>query len=311
MKTRVFSLFGIVIMLLFVSFPISSLADGKYPVRIPEQNIIATPIDKNTLQIIQIVNFINSGEKNEEQLPIYLPKGYSEFEVRSGLEKMDMEVTEKGVVDKSGLSPGEEKQIVLSYTMPVNQKKSQWMIETAYVTESFQVIIQPGILSFEASDLVTQSDLFEMNNQEFRRFTRVDLHPGTPWTLRFTLIGQPAVNNEAVGGKDSHPPNFTEDGYKIIGQEGIGYGKAAVTIAIILIAISITLIGLKRDYEKSIPKSSSDSRTWLHKEKEILLQEIVQLEKDYKSSLISDTTYKATYKELRDKLKHVSAELLR
>jgi hypothetical protein len=309
MKSKIVSLLIVIIILPFVSAPNKSLADGKYPVRITEQNIITSPIDQNTLQLIQIVNVKNSGNEKEEQLPIYLPEGYSELQVRSGLEEKDMKVIEKGIVDVTGLDPGKEKQIVVSYTMPLTQSKSQWAIETSYVAESFQVIIQPGILSFEASDLVTQSDLFEMNNQEFRRFTRVDLHPDTPWTLTFSFIGQSSANNETRREEDSSPSNYTEDGYKVIGKEGFGYGKAAITIIIIVVAISMTLIGLKRDYQKSINKSVRPTRTWLQTEKEILLQEMVQLEKDYQSELISDKTYKETYNDIREKMKRVIAEL--
>ncbi|MCM3164095.1 MULTISPECIES: hypothetical protein [Bacillaceae] len=309
MKSKIISLLIVIIMLPLVLVPNKGSADGKYPVRITEQNIVASPIDQNTLQLIQIVNFKNSGNKKEEQLPIYLPEGYSELQVRSGLEEKDMKVIDKGVVDVTGLDPGKEKQIVLSYIMPLTQRKSQWAIETSYVTESFQVIIQPGILSFEASNLVTQSDLFEMNNQEFRRFTRVDLHPDTPWTLTFNFIGQSSANNETSKVEDSSPSNYTEDGYKIIGKEGIGYGKAAITIAIIVIALCMTLIGLKRDYQKSINKSVRPTRTWLQTEKEILLQEMVQLEKDYQSKLISEKTYKETYNDIREKMIRVIAEL--
>lgn len=310
MKSKIISLLIVIIMLPLLLVPNKGSADGKYPVRITEQNIVASPIDQNTLQLIQIVNFKNSGNKKEEQLPIYLPEGYSELQVRSGLEEKDMEVIDKGIVDVTGLDPGKEKQIVLSYIMPLTQSKSQWAIETSYVTESFQVIIQPGILSFEASNLVTQSDLFEMNNQEFRRFTRVDLHPDTPWTLTFSFIGQSSANNVTSNKvEDSSPSNYTEDGYKIIGKEGIGYGKAAITIAIIVIALSMTLIGLKRDYQKSINKSVRPTRTWLQTEKKILLQEMVQLEKDYQSKLVSDKTYKETYNDIREKMIRVIAEL--
>ncbi|MFD2216531.1 hypothetical protein [Metabacillus endolithicus] len=309
MKSKIISLLIVIIMLPLALVPNKGSADGKYPVRITEQNIVASPIDQNTLQLIQIVNFKNSGNRKEEQLPIYLPEGYSELQVRSGLEEKDMKVIDKGIIDVTGLDPGKEKQIVLSYTMPLTQSESQWAIETSYVTESFQVIIQPGILSFEASNLVTQSDLFEMNDQEFRRFTRVDLHPDTPWTLTFSFIGQSSANNETSKVEDSSPSNYTEDGYKIIGKEGIGYGKAAITIAIIVIALSMTLIGLKRDYQKSINKSVRPTRTWLQTEKEILLQEMVQLEKDYQSKLVSDKTYKETYNDIREKMIRVIAEL--
>jgi hypothetical protein len=55
----------------------------------------------------------------------------------------DMELTEKGIVDKTGLNPGEEKQILLTYQMPMNEKVSQWAIEQSFLTEKIQVVIQP------------------------------------------------------------------------------------------------------------------------------------------------------------------------
>ncbi|MDF0727702.1 hypothetical protein PY093_13555 [Cytobacillus sp. S13-E01] len=309
MRNKIIPLLIVAIMIPLIFNPRIMLADGKYPVRITEQNIIATPIDLNTIQLVQIVNFKNSGDQKEEVLPIYLPEGYKDLQVRSGLEEKDMQVTEKGIVDVTGLEPGKEKQIIVTYTMPLIQSNSQWYIEVAYVAETFQVIIQPGILSFDASYLVTQSDLFEMNNQEFRRFKRVDFHPDTPWPLLFKFIGQTSENDDSNKVVNSSSAKYTEDGYKVIGREGIGYDKAVITMLLIVFALTITLIGLKRDYQKSLGKNIKPKRSWLQAEKEIVLQDLVQLEKDFQSNLISEKTYQESYENIRDKLKRIIVEI--
>ncbi|WP_170007195.1 hypothetical protein [Bacillus fonticola] len=309
MKSKVFIILSLMLMLPFLLSPDKTFADGKYPVRIIDQSIIATPISENTIQLVQIMTFNNSGENKEEQLPIYLPEGYSDLQLQSGLEETNMQVTEKGIVDTTGLDAGKEKRIIITYNMPLIENISQWSLETAYVVEMNQIIIQPGVFSFQANNLITQSDLFEMNGQEFRRFTRADLHPDTPWTLGFTYIGGTSGQENSNPVAESSPSGFTEDGYKILGDHGEGYGKAIITILIIIVALTMTLIGLKRDNQQSNNNHVKPKRTWLKTEKELLLKDMVQLEKDYQSRIISEKTYTESYADIKEKIKRIIAEL--
>lgn len=294
-----------------VIHPDKAFADGKYPVRITDQKMVVYPVDDTTVQVVQSMVFKNSGNQKEEQLPIYLPENYADFQLGDGLTEEDMKKTSKGITDITGLDGDEEKQLVVFYKMPMFKNSSQWAIEQSYVTEQIEVIIQPGVLSFSASGLITQSDLFEMNDQEFRRFTRLDVHPNEPWTLSFRSLNTPTQtpsqdgeqsNSSEVGSK------YTEDGLKVIGGNGFGYGKAVFTIVIIIIALAAALIGLKRDLLKTTGDHRKIKRSWLVNEKEMLLEEIVQLEKDYRSNLITGGTYKTTKEEIHEHLVRITME---
>ncbi|MDC3414550.1 hypothetical protein NC797_14795 [Aquibacillus sp. 3ASR75-11] len=305
-KQITYSLMLIMIFTLFFQ-PMEALADGKYPVRITNQTMVVFPVDETTIQVVQSVSFNNRGDQTEQELPIYLPEDYADLSLSDGLTEENMEKTDKGIVDVTGLKGGEEKKIVVSYKMPMFNGTSQWNLEQSYVTESLQVVIQPGVLSFNASNLVTQSELFEMNDQEFRRFTRVDAHPDVPWNLSFRLLNaapqEDQIRSEEPGAKR------TEDGIKIIGGEGFGYGKATVTVIIIIIALTAALIGLKRDLQKTTGRKIKINRSWLLEENEVLLQEILQLEKDYQAGLLTEQTYKKTKEQLRAKLIRIKTEL--
>lgn len=312
-RSKVTTLFIILTAFIFL-LPLYSQAAVKEPVRIVAENLIVVPTDSNTVQVMNIIQFINDGDTDESQLSIYLPTDYSNLTVRGGFSEENMEVTDKGIVDTTGLAAGEEKQVLLSYQLPLEDKALQFTVEQAYVTENIQVIIQPGILSFDASNLVTQSDLFELDGKEFRRFTRLNLHPGEPWPLAFRLVANPEaeagtaesavpVEEESVGRQ-----KVTEDGFPIIGREGIGYGKAAVTILIIIVAFSAALIGLRRDMQRTIGKKEAKNTTWLITEKEALLQERLQLEEDYRAQLIGQRTYETANGKLRDRLIQLTTE---
>lgn len=281
--------------------------------------MIVYPSDVNTVNIVQSMDFKNTGTEKETELPIYLPEGYSNLELRGGLAEADMEKTENGIVDTSGLDAGEGKLIIVSYQMPMEQNVSQWTITQSYVTEDVQVMIQPGILSFQATDLVTQSQLIEIDGQEYRRFTRLDLHPDVPWTLSFRLIdtvegnesettpSKPSAGSAVI---DPSGEKFTEDGIPIIGAEHERvFFKTAFTFGTIAVALSAALIGLRRDRQSTIVDVKKRSRPWLHTQKEQLLKQMFDLEKDYHNELISEQTYESVRAKIRSQIIKITAEL--
>lgn len=299
---RIILLFTSVILMLVLFVPVVQ-ADGNYPVRITEQSVVVFPASENTLQAVHIVTFKNNGTEKEILLPLYLPKGFSQLELVEGLEQSGTQVNENGIVDTEGLDAGTEKNIVVSYLVPMSNGKSIWALEQSYVTERFEVVIPAGVLSFEAMNLLPQSELFEMNERQYRRFTRLDIYPDEPWTLSFRILGSQS-QTEDINGK------YTSDGKKIYGHKhGAGYTKAIVTLIIVFVALAVAWIGLKRDY-LTVPhrKKNGQDRLWLRSERTLLLQQIGQLEKDYQSQLISQETYSNTRKEIRNKLVRIALE---
>lgn len=296
--------------------PSSVFADGKYPVRISEQSIVVYPVDRNTVEVMHIIVYRNGGKNPENVLPIYLPEGYENLTVRGVTGEQNKKMTEKGFNDLSGLEAGKEKRIVLSYQMPMRERLASWKVEQAYVSEKINVIIEPGIMSLEANDLLTQSDLFEMNGKEFRRFIRMDLHPDTPWPVTFRLIADEAANgdtsssgniDEQSGGSENE--GFTSDGYKIIGGEGIGYLKASITVIIIITAFTASIVGLKRDLQKTTGQRENLQYKWLMNEKERLLKEIKVLTEDCKKGLIGEESYELEMKGYRERLLELNKEI--
>lgn len=299
--------------LFFSSVPVT-LADGKYPVRITEQSIIVFPVDEQTMQAVQIVKFQNNGTEKEAELPLYLPEGYRELEVTEGIAPDALKEVGKGIVDTTGLEPGKEKQMIVTYLMPMEKDASRWIIEQSYVTESFQVVVPAGVLSFEAGNLVTQSELFEMNGREFRKFTRVDVHPSEPWVLSFRLLKSGAPKEETAGQEAAATEErVTSDGKRIFGHEhGAGYTKAVVTLIIVFLALTIALVGLRRDHRlQKYSNSEKPERPWLMTEKATILHQIGQLEQDNNSQLLSLETYESSRQQLRDRLIRIALEMRR
>ncbi|MDC3418153.1 hypothetical protein [Aquibacillus salsiterrae] len=295
--------------LLLLAFPINMLAEGNESVRIVDQTMVVFPVDETTVQIVQSMSIENTGDETEEQLSIFLPENYADLSLGDGLSKDNTTMTDKGLIETTGLPSGETKQLVVTYKMPMFDGESRWEIEQAYVTDQIQVVIQPGILSFNASNLVTQSDLFEMNGREFRRFTRLNLHPGEKWPLMFQKLKPSSQEQEQATPTIDPDAKYTEDGLKVIGGEGFGYGKASVTIILIIVAFSAALVGLKRDLLRTTGNHRKVKRTWLVDEKAMLLEEIVQLEKDYRSKLLTDSTYEKTREKIREQLVRIQMEL--
>ncbi|GAB7388542.1 hypothetical protein BSNK01_23800 [Bacillaceae bacterium] len=314
-KRRLLSTVLFFFVLYFSVFP-SAQADGKYPVRIVQQNLIVYPAEESVLQVIHTITYKNNGTAKEKELPIYLPDGYEKLQLNEGLKLERIKTTERGIVDTNGLEPGEEKRVILSYVMPINNRVREWEIEQPYVTETLNVVIPEKILSFQAPYLLTQSERVEMNGREFRRFTRVDLHPDKPWPVFFrTMQIQPESPDEkgkGQAGANEGDEGYTADGKRILGhQHGAGYGKAATTLLIIILAFTSVLRGLRNERPVEDRHTAWLERPWLFTEKENILQQIAQLEKDYRTQLISEETYVQTKKQLREQLVRIALELRR
>lgn len=301
---------GILFLMIFSNSPLKVFADSRYPVRIVQQSNIIYPLDENTVSVVQIMIFENQGESKEEELSIFIPDGYSNLQLRGGIISENMDVTDQGIIDTSGLEAGKQKQVTISYDMPMKKEIAKWSIQTSLVVERMQIVIQPGVLSVSASDFIPQSDLFEMNGQEFRRFTKLDLHPDKIWPVSFKLITKenskdlsPVPSNKITKDK------VNKDGLKIIGQEGIGYGKVAVTVLVIIIAFSTALVGLKRDMEKTVRRKKLVNSTWLINERKSLLKEMAQLETDANAKLISNEIYEETKNKIRNRLIKITTEI--
>jgi hypothetical protein len=88
-----------------------------------------------------------------------------------------------------------------------------------------------------------------------------------------------------------------------------GMGKQFITLVVTLVALTVALVGLKRDRSSGSRKSQRIERPWLASEKETLLKQIGQLDKYYTSQIISEETYVSTKIQLRDKLVRISLEL--
>jgi len=316
MKVKL-GLFLLVVMLsVYFSYGSSVLADGNDPVRITDQSMVVFPIDGEHVQVVQIMTFKNNGSAKEKELSIYLPASYSKLEIQQGLAQKDIKTAEKGITDTTGLDPGKEKKVVISYFMPLKNNTSQWSIEQSYATDLIEVIIPVGAMSFEATGLTTQSQLLQMNGQDLRQFTRLDVHPGNPWTLSFRVLdtasaqgsAQPKqpVSTPANTGSEKH---YTSDGKKIYGHvHGAGISKAIFTLIVIFLALAIAVVGLRR--ERFTRKRNRDTdRPWLLSEKSALFQQIGQLERDYTSQLISQGIYHSARKQIREQLIRIAKEL--
>jgi len=316
MKVKLGLFLWIAMLSVYFSHGSTVLADGNDPVRITDQSMVVFPVDSEHVQVVQIITFTNKGTVKEKELPIYLPASHSKLEFQQGLTQEEVKTTEKGIVNTTGLDPGKEKKVVISYDMPLKNNTSQWSIEQSYVTDSIEVIIPVGAMSFEATGLTTQSQLLQMNGQDLRQFTRLDVHPGNPWTLSFRIldtassqgIAQPKepASAPATMGSDEH---YTSDGKKIYGHvHGAGVGKAVFTIIVIFLALTIAVVGLRRERFTRKRNQNAD-RPWLLSEKSALFQQIGQLERDYTSQLISQETYDSARKQIREQLIRIAKEL--
>lgn len=300
--------FFLICLLLYFSVLPTTYADGNSPIRIVDQNMIVYPLNEETLQILMNVTFVNNGEEKEKELPVFLPPGYQELELGDDLSLEQTTITDRGIVDASGLDPQTEKRLTLSFQMPLKAGESRWAIEQSYVTDSFKVIIPQGRLSFQALRLTPQSESLDIEGQPFRRFTRVDVHPDETWTVLFRLLADKDGQKPADGDQET---SAADDKRILAHEHGAGYGKVAFTFAVILTGFTFVVIGLGRE-KYSVSRRSMKARyARLLAEKKRLLEQISRVEQDFTSQRMREEDYISTRKQLKGRLIRVMLKLRR
>jgi hypothetical protein len=274
-------------------------------VRVKEDQIVIVPV-ANHLQVMQIMTFENTGKQQLPKLEIELPKGFRNIEFYQQQEKDQLKTTSTGILDESGLPSG-EKQISFSYQIPVEGISTTLTLQTHYPIDVVYVIIPQGSLSLSANNVLPQSESIEFQGQKWRRFARPSLEPGVEWPIHLIIGGTeavPEVSGSLSGGT-------TPDGLPIIGYvHNETTWKALGNLLLVIAVLSFGMIGVQRTrssrfYEETDAKPP---RSFIM-EKKFLMEQMVLLERDYRSGLISETTYQEMRADIKNRMVEIQLNL--
>lgn len=264
-------------------------------VRIVNQEVAVLPTDEQRLQFIVVMTVENRGDAPEPELYVALPHeaegftpvgdGWGEFEPVDG-----------GVVEKSGISAGQRR--TLAYSFLIAHEGNRHLVDypVAYVSEAIQILVPPERLAVEAEDFLTQSEMLDFQGQPFRRFTRLNLHPGESWTLFFTILGQHTLF-EPVD-KSAHPSGLPVVYHDY--REGVQ--EAVLNLLFIVAVLLLGFVGVRTSMWRAQAVSRRHAAETLQLEREALLDRLVALEEQRRAGAIDDAAYDERRQQLEDQL---------
>ncbi|GIM44878.1 hypothetical protein DNHGIG_04270 [Collibacillus ludicampi] len=274
-------------------------------VRVKEDQIVVVPV-ANHLQVMQIMTFENTGKQPLPTLEIDLPKGFRNIEFYQQEGENHLKTTSTGILDESGLTAG-EKQISFSYQIPLEGISTTLTVQTQYPIDVVYLIVPQGRLSLSANNVLPQSESIDFQGQKLRRFTRPSLEPGVEWPIHLIIGGTDAVPE--VSGRLSG--GTTSDGLPIIGYvHNETTWKALGNLLLVIAVLAFGMIGVQRTRSSRFHKEvdAKPLQSFIM-EKKYLMEQMVLLERDYRSGLITETTYQEMRADLKSRMVVIQMKL--
>ncbi|MFO7263802.1 MAG: hypothetical protein C0P68_006675 [Bacillota bacterium] len=272
----------------------ASVAEAAADVRIVNQEVAVLPTDEQKLQWIVVMTVENRGNADEPELVVALPEGAGGFMPVEGWG--DYAAIDGGVVEKSGLTAGQRRTLAYTFTVPYEGNRLVVDYPVSYVSEAVQILVPPERLAVEAEDVLPQSDMLDFQGQSFRRFTRLNLHPGEQWTLYFTILGQTAALQPVD--KSTHP-----SGLPVVYHDyRQGVHEAVFNLLFIVVVLLLGFVGVRTSMWRAQAVSRRHAEETLFQQREALFTRLVALEEEKQAGAIDDTAYEQRRKQLEDQL---------
>lgn len=263
-------------------------------VRILNQEVVVLPMEDQQLQFIVLTTLENRGQAAEQEIYLDLPEGAENFTPIEGWGEHEMR--DGGVVERTGIGPGEQRVLAYSYHVPYEGNRPIVNYPVSYPSESVQILVPPERLAVEAQDFLTQSEMLQFNGQNLRRFTRLNLHPGEAWSLHFTVLDGKTLPQQVD--KSTHPSGLPVVYHDY--QQGVN--KAIFNIFFILVVLFLGFVGVRTSMWRAQAVSRRNAAETLFQQRENLLYRLVEVERAYHTQAISVEEYEKKRQQLEEAL---------
>jgi len=269
-------------------------AEAAADVRIVNQEVAVLPADEGKLQFIVVATLENRGRDAASEVYIALPEGAEGFAPVEGWSEHAVQGV--GAVDKGGLAAGQRRTLAYTFFVPYEGNRLQINYPVSYVSEAIQILVPPDRLAVEAGDFLPQSEALDFQGQPFRRFTRLNLHPGEAWALNFTILAQNAQLQPVD--KASHPSGLAV----VYHDYRQGVNEAVFNLLFIVVVLLLGFVGVRTSMWRAQTVSRRHAADTLFKERESLMNRLVALEKEWRDGTLTEAMYEERRRHLEDQL---------
>jgi hypothetical protein len=294
LKQSLFALSFIGLMALLLPGWAQAADEDKYAVRITSEQLIFVPV-KGNLQVIQSVTVANNGTITEPRLTFPLPEGAGQTKLVDGGETIRINASE--LVDSQPLKPGGSRSLSWSYQLPLAEKSAVMTLTQAYKADTIQVYVPAGYLSMQAENFLTQSQVVTIGGQKFRKFTRFDLYPDTPWHLSFRQLDPDS------GEQYTKVQTVTHDGLPIIGHHhGMDTGKALISLTMVVLILLFGFIGVRNANRRTASQLKHYAKRDLERRRDELQDKLTRLHREQRQGKLSEEEFEPAREQLETEL---------
>ncbi len=289
---------GLLLLLLFFIWMVTGgagvVAAATPDIQILNQEVVVLPIEDRRLQFIVLATLENRGQAAAQEIYLALPEGVENFTPIEGWGKHEMR--DGGVVEYTGIGPGEQRVLAYSYRVPYEGNRLIMNYPVSYLSKSVQILVPPERLAVEALNFLTRSEMLQFNGQNLRRFTRLNLHPGEAWSLHFTVLDGKALPQQVD--KSTHPSGLPVVYHDY--QQGVN--KAIFNILFIVVFLFLGFVGVRTSMWRAQAVSRRNAAETLLQQRENLLNRLVEVERAYSTQAISVEEYEKKRQQLEEAL---------
>lgn len=263
-----------------IDLPVYEPTESDSEITVKQAHMILQ-VSTDSISVAELLMFENNDKKiyvgtdvvdgKRETLKFHLPSGASDLQFIHGIASENVVQTESGFSDTSAFSPG-VKRVVYTYSVPFKSGENVIEDSVNYSTDSFLLLVSDSGENVTVEGL-SGGDVVNIQNQKFLQWTGKDLKPGSKVVV--------AIN-------------------KSYGRDSVV--KWAAFCAVLLVVGSGILYAFVFKGKSPAGEEGKEILGDVQKEKDMLIQEIADLDDRFEEGVLDSEMYRKTRKEKKERL---------
>ncbi|HEY3314251.1 MAG TPA: hypothetical protein VGL40_03075 [Bacillota bacterium] len=281
--------------------------------RLDYDHLVLTP-SGDRLLVKEAAGLVNAGSGAVNTVSMPLPPGYSDLKLESGFDAANVTSDAAGVVDSSGLAAGGQREVVLSYSLPMTGGQAKLEKSVTYDTAAFSVAAEDRLLGLTGDAPLTVS-VSDLNGVSYANLRADAVAAGQNLTIRATVKsdGAPSAppstltpNAGRLLNRSSHGgPDNVMLWQRFTGQPG-HWGLPGIVIILAIVVVGLGAVGraavsLARNGRGQV-KVSGPAGVPDRPRRSALVREIAELDRLFAAGRLPESEYRSKRSTLKREL---------
>ncbi len=245
------------------------------------------------MRVAELYIFRNAGDRtfvgDGETLRLPLPANAEGVRFDDPRMERSTRLQDHAVVDTLPVLPG-TRQVLLSYQVPYQGESATFTKEIAYPTASMNVLVADVGVKVTAEGFTQEDPVTTQDGTRFLNYTRTGMAPGSQLVLELSNLPRPGGPRAAV----------TPDRSATLRWLGLGLAVLAVAFGAAYPALRPRLL---------LGEGAAAETALLRRRRQVLLQEIADLDDAFEAGEVEETEYRRTRATLKAELIEIMQQM--